>query len=152
MAVAAYNQVLTFWQDVDGRIRTCSYTIKDQSDAVPAGLTLLGSKLQAISNAQLIAVQLQTTHPIAGAPVDATYKTVYDVAALLGRISDGSSYPMYEIPAPKASIFLADGETVDLANVDVAAAASQMVAVLGNAAGTALGLIKRGRRQFSGPS
>lgn len=151
MAVAAYNQVLTFWRDANQKVRTCAFTITDQSDAVTAPLIVLGTKLQALSNAKLFAVQLQTTHNIGGDPVDATYKSVYDIVTMQGKMADASSWPQYEIPCPKAAIFRADTLTLDMANVDVIAAAAQMVAVLGNAAGTSLGSIVRGARQYSGP-
>lgn len=148
---ATYNQVLIFYRDFNNRTATNFWTVQDQSDAVPAPLVLLAEKVQACSQAAVVAVQWQTTHYFVSAPVNMPYPTVFDRCNMLGRIAPSGVYTHYDLVAPKQSIFLPDNKTLDLANPDVGAMIAQMQATIGSPSGDPLAAIRRGTRQWAGP-
>lgn len=95
----------TIWIDANGRTRQ---TILRGN----ASLATVESDLLALSNAD---TQRSWEGPTAvnpaPAPVAATYQNVADYAVLV--YTDGTDLVYITLVAPQASIFLADGETVD---------------------------------------
>lgn len=147
---ATYNQVLVFYRDTAGKEQTTFWTLQDQADAVPAALVNLATKCQAVSRANVFAVQYQTTHVFGGSPSALAYSSVTDRCHTIGRMGTTNVVPHYDLIAPKSSIFLADTVTLDLANSDVSALVAAMLATIGDASGHPLASILRGRRQKAG--
>lgn len=69
------------------------------------------------------------------APAGGTYSSVGDRAALQFVCADATTVTLL-IPAPSLSIFLADGETVDITSAPVVALSSAVIGQLVNAGGS----------------
>lgn len=79
----------------------------------------------ALTNASVVLNQnTGAAAPVAGASAD--YENVEDKAVFVFQTAAGAIH-RYQIPAPLASIFLADGETIDFTNGAVAAFVARMV-------------------------
>lgn len=119
------------WRDAKGNTATTRYYV-----ASGGTLTTQNTAALAIYNAMvpLTNASAQALHGPANAPAteviygtNAEFPTVEDKVVFTFQSANGSIH-RYQIPAPKSSIFLADGETVDPANTDVVAYTSAVVA------------------------
>jgi hypothetical protein len=103
------------WADINGRTRL-SYVNTNGGGAA------IQTALEAKSNAQVQNSVDATATVVVPAPTAATYQSVADVAVLV--FVDASNYQTeIVLPAPQASIFLADGETVDITQIGTIIAA-----------------------------
>lgn len=104
------QRMTTVWADAGGRTTTNLLTTSAGAAAVQAAIA-------AKSNA---AILLDWEGPLnvnpSPAPVTASLPDVGDLAVLTFTTAAGS-YVKVVIPAPQASIFLADGETVDITQI-----------------------------------
>lgn len=84
---------------------------------VEANYTTLRNHVEAISNCGVN----DDNNPVPLIPygVQAVYENVEDGALLTFQDPTNGSLHRYKIPAPKAAIFLADGETVNQAQADI---------------------------------
>lgn len=100
-------------------------TIDDQN----AGAAAIQVTLQALTNAHLEGgtgpAPIGPTAPVAG--TNAVFANVEDKAAFVFDTATGAIHRL-SIPAPKAAIFQADGETIDYGNAAVAAFVGAYVA------------------------
>lgn len=135
-----------FFLDKNGQPCNLQWATQDQTDGVPASIVGLGTAVQALSVAKLVAIQYSTTHVIGGTGGDGDYPSVWDRAVLLDRTSSARPYGQIQIPAPKSSIFLSDNLTVDLSNPDVMAFVAQVLANLGDKSGNPIVSVYRGQR------
>ncbi len=105
----------TIWFDAQGRTRQ---TILRGIDSLIGGATiqLCQDDIAALSNADWMRYWQGTENDQTPAPPGATYVAVGDYAELLFTAADGTSLYL-TIPAPLASLFLADGETVDITQI-----------------------------------
>lgn len=89
-----------------------------------AELTAIEAAAQAISNAHASS-RVNPTGPLVSGSA-AVYEDVEDKAEIVFTDANGVLH-RYELPAPIAGIFQADGETVDFSNANVGAFAAAMV-------------------------
>lgn len=120
------------WRDARGHTSVTKLYV--ENDSVPAnertrGLTL-GTDLQGLSNAFIERTHGPYTSP--AGPVaygtQADFGSIEDKAVLTFEDTGGGLHRI-KIPAPLASIFLADGETVDNSNTAVALFITDMIAL-----------------------
>jgi hypothetical protein len=127
------------WIDADGNTRTTQ--ILGNASTLSVELTLL-----AASQADLLTdVEGNLTVNTTPAPPGGTYRNVTDEADLW-YADAGGSIVQITLPAPTASIFLADQETVDTSNTLVAAITAQVVGTVLTASGGVVTNIVGGRR------
>jgi hypothetical protein len=118
------------YRDAKGQTAKTSFFVVAATPA--AALTAASTVvplITALTNAALQnAKGAYTTSPTVNTyGTNAVYETIEDKAQLTFQTATGAIH-RYQIPAPKAAIFLADDETVDPANTDVAALATAFVA------------------------
>jgi len=120
MPVARQN--VTF-RDAKGNTSRMSFFVDGATAALQATAAVaVITPLQALSNA----IISSTSGPATGVPTEvvygtaADYQSVEDKAIMTFQTSTGDIH-RFQVPAPLASIFLADGETVDPANTLVVA-------------------------------
>lgn len=116
------------WADASGRTRTSFLTTSAGGSAVRA-------ELVAVSNADWLQTWEGDLDAQVPAPAGGVYADVADTATLLFQTAAGAIVKV-TLPAPDASIFLADGETVDPG--EITALISQVLASAVTADGTAL--------------
>lgn len=120
----------TVWQDAGGRTSAHLLTTSGGAAAVEAALA-------AKSNAGVLLSWEGALTVGAPAPVNAPYPDVQDVALLVYSTAGGTLVKV-ALPAPQASIFMADGVTVDPAQIGaITAAIIANVVTAGGAAVTA---------------
>lgn len=93
------------WVDASGRVRATGLV----------GAPTLGGVQAALRGHSNADVQQQVEGPVvdyAPAPVAGTYPSVRDQATLIFAAADGTQTQVI-LPAPKAAVFMADGQTVD---------------------------------------
>lgn len=100
------------------------------------GIGAILPALQAASNGDWLSCW-EGPVDVNGAPVvtAAEYRNVGQSAVLTFQCADTTMVAL-RIPAPKASIFLSDGVTVDLANTDIAAIITASIGLLASASGS----------------
>lgn len=105
----------TIWFDLQGRTRQ---TITRGIDSLIGGATLqsVQDDVGALSNADWTRYWQGTETNQTPGPPGGTYIAVGDYAELVFAAGDGSQLYL-TIPAPLASLFLADGETVDITQI-----------------------------------
>ena len=111
-------------RDAKGNTSTMRYYLNSNGDTA-ANAVLLAASLQttwaAMSNAALQASQgFDSVIGVAQYGAQADYQDITMKAVLVFQDSAGGLH-RFQVPAPKVSIFLADRQTVDPANTDVAA-------------------------------
>jgi len=105
------------------------------NDSVPANERTRGldfaNDVAALSNAVVESAKgpYTTISSPASYGAAAVYASVEDKAVLTFQDANGGLH-RFAVPAPKASIFLADGETVDPANTDIVALETQVISEL----------------------
>lgn len=137
--MAVFVRRLT-WGDVAGQTRSTAITANASASAVEVAL------LNASNADVLLESEGQLFSNSSPSPIAATYQSVEDFAALL-YADAGGSIVQITLPAPKASIFMADGETVDPANTDVAGITATVVGVVITPAGNPVTNFVGGTRQ-----
>lgn len=111
-----------------------------------AGLGTTAADLEALSNAGVLEYWESNVTALTPAPVAAAFQSGADRAALVFQCADGTQVTVI-IPAPKAAIFMADTETVDPTNADVATfVTSAISAPITNAVGSAVTALVAGQR------
>lgn len=129
----------TVWVDANGRktiFRVNSGT----------GMGGAAAALAALSNAAELEHWESNVSTSVPAPVAAAYQSGQDRAALVFVCADGTTTAII-VPAPALAIFMADGETVDITNVDVVAfVAAAVAAPLTNGSGSAVTGLVSGQR------
>lgn len=143
---ALYNQILVGYLDQNGKPGTSFWPAIDQSTGPAAAYSGLCAAVQAVTDCAVIGVQFQSTLLIGATPTDGPYKTIIDRAMMLSKITATGKPFTFSIPGPKSSIFLPDHLTVDLTNTNVIALQTAMMAKVGDQAGNAMGLFRRGYR------
>lgn len=105
----------TIWLDAQGRTRQ---TITRGIDSLTGGPTLAAVQADVafLSNADWMTNWQGTENTQTPAPPGAQYVAVGDYAELVFTAADGSSLYL-TIPAPISTLFLADGETVDITQI-----------------------------------
>lgn len=105
----------TIWFDAQGRTRQ---TITRGIDSLIGGPTLASvqADVAALSNADWMRYWQGTENTQTPAPPGGQYIAVGDYAELLFSAADGSQLYV-TIPAPVSTLFLADGETVDITQI-----------------------------------
>jgi len=141
-----YNSAYIFWQDANGKIATTQWATQDQDDSVPAEITALATAGSVLSCCGIKAVQFATTHIMDQTPISGAYGTVWDRAVLLDKFEGQKGSGQISIPGPLESIFLSDNVTVDLNNTNVQDFIAEVLANMGNASGTPVSSVYKGRR------
>lgn len=129
----------TVWVDASGN--TIAHNL-----VTSAGAGAVEASIHSVSNAD-VQESWEGNLTVNGspAPVAAQYQGVRDQAVLFFSTAAGSIVKLF-VPAPQASIFLADQETVDAANVSVIALVSSVIANVTTPAGVALTMFVGGSR------
>ena len=144
-----YNQVIGDWIDVNGKTATSFMTTIDQSSTGVAAYAALAAAIQACCDANLTAIQFQTTLVLGGSANAGPYATAVDRAALMGAIATTNAAYRLSLVGPKAAIFAPTNAIVDLSNPLVMALDAAQQAVLGDKNGNHNGPFKRGVRQMA---
>lgn len=127
--MATFPEAFTY-RDDKGNTARVSYFVTDSTLALAAtDMSNLAPLQLALTNAVLATAKgPYTTSPAAaGYGANADFEACEDKAVMTFVTSTGALH-RYQIPAPKSAIFLADGETVDPANTDVAAYTAGVIA------------------------
>lgn len=127
--MATYPQAFTF-RDAKGDVSRVSVFVTDATYAAATNdMTTLQPLLTALTNAVLVNAKgpLTSSPAAAGYGTAAEFDTIEDKAVLSFVTSTGAIH-RYQVPAPKSGIFLADKETIDPAQADVAAFTAGVVA------------------------
>jgi hypothetical protein len=137
------------WRDAKGNTATNIFYVTAASlTAANTAATAVITAMTALTNAHLqsqIGPSTSTpTEVIYG--TSSSYATVEDKATFTFQTATGSIH-RFRIPAPKSTIFLADGETVDAANTDVTAFTSAVIANCASSSNEALAFGGFGVRQ-----
>lgn len=120
-----------YWQGTTGFARMITTNYSAQPSSTPG---TLDNTIASMSNAGISQIAEGTVTVFTPAPVSAVYPSVTDVAVLNGLDSAGFAFRIF-VPAPKASIFEADGITVQpsyLSSVLTAALLDGFVSPQGN--------------------
>lgn len=118
------------YRDAKGQTAKTSFFVVAATPALAlTAASTLVPLITALTNAALQnAKGAYTTSPTVNSyGTNAVYETIEDKAQLTFQTATGAIH-RYQIPAPKAAIFMADDETVDPANADVLALAAAFVA------------------------
>lgn len=111
-----------------------------------SGASSVVGDLQALSNAGVLQYWESSVTNVGDAPLAARFQSGADRAALVFLCADTTNYVVI-VPAPKATIFDADQETVDLTNPDVVAFAfAAVTAPLCNSTGSPVTVLLAGTR------
>jgi len=132
------------FRDAKGQVSHLrQYVIFTTGTAWVTAMQTLRTDVAALSNAS---VTSEDEAPLANAyGATGQFQNVEDKAVMVFQSSVGALH-RYQIPAPKAAIFLADLETVDAANTDVAAWAAAVVANVFDRNGVAIAGFIGGQR------
>jgi hypothetical protein len=129
----------TVWVDAFG-YRTITKLVTD------GGAATVEPSLEALSNAATTQFWESPITFTTNTPVAAQYQSTSDKCVMIFLCADLTNYAVI-VPAPKLSIFLADGETVDQANADVIAFVSAALACpIANPAGSVVTFLIAGYR------
>lgn len=133
------------WVDYNGFTRATYLTGNNGGGGSPT-LASVESQLLALSNAdeQSVWEGPWTVNP-APAPAAAVYQAVGDYAALTYQNTGTGELVYITLPAPKSTIFLADGETVD--PTAIAALTTEVTAVIITASGAVVDAFVGGVRR-----
>lgn len=116
--------------------------VSNPAAAAPAALV---AAIEGISDAAIVKVTLlPTDSSILGATVDAEYSDIEDKVTFYCKSASGLSYK-FALPCPEAGIFLADKETVDLADPDVVNMVTIIQSTFKATDGTALTVLRGAR-------
>lgn len=124
MALTTAGKQSYSWRDAKGQVARTSFVVLFDGVAFADAESSAGgvrAALVALSNAALAGrngFDAQVTVPSYGAV--AVYEDVEDKASFTFIASDGTLHRL-SVPAPKSTIFLADGQTVDTTNALVTA-------------------------------
>jgi hypothetical protein len=143
---SVYNQCIVQWVDASGRPATSFWTTIDQTEGGAGAYGDVAAAAQDLADAAVVAVQFQSTLMVNNTPVTGDYQSCLDRAVILANIQTSNAPTRFEIPGPKADIFLPDHELVDMSDPRVVAFNAACSAVLGDTSGNAVGLFKRGIR------
>lgn len=147
MSADQYNYIIVEWLDKNNKYATTFLPTQDQGAGGSASYATLAAAFQACSDALVTGVQFVSTTRFSGSAGTGPYCTAYDRAVLLDRIAATNRSARQSIVGPKASIFQSDNITVDLANANIITLQTELVAVIGDQTGNAVGPIVRGNRQ-----
>lgn len=111
----------------DAKMQTSTMRFPIDGSLRSANLAALAAAAATISNATVRYQGQPLARPVAGAA--AVYQTVEDKAVFVFTDAAGGVH-RFRLPAPKAAVFQADGETIDFSNADVA---TWVAAVIANA-------------------
>jgi|SRR5882672_4655982 len=111
-----------------------------------AGGAGIEADLLALSNASRLNEWEGAPGGASGSPAAAVYEAVADYALLQWVCVDGTIVSL-KLPAPLSSIFLADGQTVDVANAGVVTLDAAVVGSLLSASGSAAAALLGGTRR-----
>jgi redox-sensitive bicupin YhaK (pirin superfamily) len=126
--VPTFGQSVTFRDDKGQTASVRWYvTAATQADAATDAAAQVGF-MAALSNAAVQSVRGASNMSPAAVVygTNADYEDIEDKASFVFETAAGSIH-RYQIPAPKASIFLADGETIDFTNAAVATFVSNWI-------------------------
>jgi hypothetical protein len=146
---AAYNQIIIHYRDINGQECQSFWSSVDQTEGPASDYVELADKVQACTDAAVIAVQFQSTVLLEATPADGDYPTVMDRCMTLSRRTATTAPITLQLVAPKASIFEADTETLDLTNADIVALQALMVTLVGDTSGNPIGPWKKGVREMA---
>jgi hypothetical protein len=127
--LATYPEAFTY-RDDKGNTARVSVFVTDSTMALAAtDMSNLSGLITPLTNAVLSTAKGPfTTVPAAvGYGANAEYEACEDKAVMTFVTTTGALH-RYQIPAPKSALFLADGETIDPAQADVAAFVTGVVA------------------------
>lgn len=131
------------WIDANGEVRTTQLIGISSMSTVQLALLLLSNADEATESEAQIFVNSSP------APIAAIYQSVTDYAELWYSTSINTIIAV-TVPAPRLSIFLADGQTVDPANSNVVAASGQIIGVVSDLAGNVATAFVGGLRRKGG--
>lgn len=126
--MAVFGQTATY-RDAKGQTAKTSFFVSAATPALAlTAATAIVNLITPLTNAHLNSAKgAYTTSPTANVyGTAAQYQSIEDKALLTFQTASGGIH-RYQIPSPKVSIFMADEETVDPANTDVAAFAAAMI-------------------------
>lgn len=146
---SAYNQIIIHYRDKDDKECQSFWSSVDQEEGGAADYVELAAKVQACTDAAVIAVQFQTTVLIEATASDGDYPTVMDRCMTLSKIVATGRPNTLQLVAPKASLFLPDTITMDLSNPDLIALSELMQELVGDTDGNPMGPFRRGVRQMA---
>lgn len=131
-----YNQLIIFTQDENGNLARQFISIQDTSSPTDSALAAIVSAYDAVTAARIVGWQKQTTALYAGGLGSSPYPTVFDRAMLNTKSTTQTG--KVDVMAPVASMFAADGYTVNLSDSGVMALVAALedgasVGVAGNA-------------------
>lgn len=150
--MAVYPETITY-RDVKGQTAKTSFFV---SEATPAAALTAAQAIvnafDALTNgARQNAKGAYTTPPSpVGYGANAVFKDIEDKAVLTFTTASGAIH-RYQVPAPVASLFLADEETVDSSNADIATLFAAMSGVASSRDGSLINAFIGGiriRRRF----
>lgn len=121
-----------YWQATSGFPRMITTNYAMQPSSAPG---TLDNTIASMSNAGILEIAEGAVTVFSPTPVAATYPAVTDLAVLNGLDTSGLAFRIL-VPAPKSSIFAADGVTVltsYLSSVLTAALLDQFLSPQGNA-------------------
>lgn len=126
--MAVFGQSVTF-RDDKGQTATVRFFVNNTTQALAAtSAALVVTALAACSNAAVQAVRgpsnMSPTALVYG--TDAEFEDIEDKAVFVFETAAGSIH-RYMVPAPKASMFNTDGETIDFSQTEPDALRSQMI-------------------------
>jgi hypothetical protein len=115
MGALAIQRRSVVWNDAQGRTRQTILRGQESVIIVPT-LATVASDLQSLSNGAIQTAWEGDEQASVGTAVNAQYPVVSDYAVLVYADANGNKIYI-TLPAPQASVFLADGETVDPAAI-----------------------------------
>jgi len=144
---AQYNQVLIHLLDANGRPSVNFWTTVDQTAGGTGAYSALAAAYQDMTYAAVVAIQYQTTIVLEAEPTTGDYQSVLDRAVFMSHILTTRQPSLIAIAAPKADLFTAGHEVVDMTDSRVLALSDEVQAVLGDTQGHGNGPLEYGRRQ-----
>lgn len=141
-----YNQVLLEYLDANNQPAVTFWGTQDQTPGGASAYTALATATQALCDARITHITYQQVLALGGSPAQGDYQSVFDRAQFLGHFQGSRSAVQFGLPGPKASIFQAGHELVDMSNPLVQAWVAQMLIFVGDGSGAPLNDIVRGIR------
>lgn len=130
MPVHPAREALT-WRDAKGNTARTTFYVDTQLSLTAANTAALAIQTAMVALTNCVLQAAIGPHAVDPQEVvygtNSQYASVEDKAVFTFQTAAGDIH-RFTIPAPKASIFLADGETVDAANTDVVAYTSAIIA------------------------
>lgn len=126
-----YQKVSLAWIDASGDLRSDS--IQVPAAATAAQIEAFAEALADISNASLYRIEVSAVYNSVADKsdaVDAPKDSVYDNLVTLAKTNLNASQRAF-LPAPEGAIFVAGTDTIDPANVDLAAMFTAFLALIG---------------------